>query len=39
MNSLMQTVHIKLWQAILLLASTGFAFGTVLSRMAEALGF
>ncbi|WP_291136774.1 hypothetical protein [Erythrobacter sp.] len=33
------TVRMKRWQAICLLALSGFAIGTILARTAGALGF
>jgi hypothetical protein len=39
MNSLNETVSIKVWQGIALLAASGFAAGTVLAKITTALGF
>lgn len=38
MKSLQDPVTYKRWQAILLLAASGFACGTVLARIAGAIG-
>lgn len=39
MKSLNQTTCVKTWQIIVLLGASGFAFGTILSKTATALGF
>lgn len=39
MQSLNDTICLKRWQAYVLLGTSGFAFGTILARTAEALGF
>lgn len=39
MNMLTETICIKRWQAIALLASSGFALGTILAMISAAFGF
>jgi hypothetical protein len=39
MKSLNETVSIKIWQGMVLLAASGFAVGTVLARLTTALGY
>ena len=38
MKSLSDTICIKRWQAILLLALSGFALGNILAKSAAAIG-
>ena len=38
MNNWTDTISMKRWQACILLALTGFAVGTMLSRVAGAFG-
>jgi hypothetical protein len=39
MTSLTDTISIKRWQALAMLGLSGFAVGTVLAKIAAALGF
>lgn len=38
MNSLSETICLKRWQAILLLALSGFAVGNILAKSTAAIG-
>lgn len=38
MKSLTDTVCVQRWQAFVLLAMTGFAFGTIIARLVDAMG-
>lgn len=39
MKSLNETMCIKVWQGVVLLAASGFAAGTILAEITTALGF
>ncbi len=39
MSSLTETICMKRWHAYVLLGTSGFAVGTVLARITEAMGF
>lgn len=39
MNSLNKETSMKVWQAVALLSASGFAFGTILAKTANVLGF
>ena len=39
MKILNETVRIKSWQVVAMVGASGFAFGTTLSRVTNALGF